>query len=98
MNTKTIQNTLKISMIVLMGLFFMPLASKGEEKMLPPETSIEKAIDYYIEASWKEKKLKPAVAADDTVWLRRVSLDLAGRIPTASEAKAFIFLKHASKI
>ena len=97
MNTKTIQNTLKISMIVLVGLFFMPLASKGEEKMLPPETTIEKAIDYYIEASWKEKKLKPAVAADDTVWLRRVSLDLAGRIPTASEAKAFAEDKDPAK-
>ena len=67
MNKKTTQYTVKTSLIVLMGLFFMPLESKGEEKMLPPETSIEKAIDYYIEASWKEKKLKPAVAADDTV-------------------------------
>ena len=94
---KTIQNTLKISMTVLVGLFFLPLTSKGEEKMLPPETSIEKAIDYYIEASWKEKKLKPAVAADDTVWLRRVSLDLAGRIPTASEAKAFAEDKDPTK-
>src|SRR5262245_35279327 len=47
-------------------------------------------IDELIEAHWKENKVKPAKPAEDAVFLRRVYLDLTGRIPSAKEARAFL--------
>ena len=48
------------------------------------------ALDRLIEASWRNAGVTPAPAASDGEWLRRVTLDLAGRVPTLTEAKAFL--------
>lgn len=47
-------------------------------------------IDRLIAAQWDENGVAPAALADDGEFLRRVSLDLTGKIPTASEARAFL--------
>jgi hypothetical protein len=47
-------------------------------------------LDPLIEAMWHEAKVTPAPPADDGAFLRRVSLDLIGRIPTLAETKAFL--------
>ena len=47
-------------------------------------------IDPLIEALWRDAKVTPAPAADDGAFLRRVSLDLIGRIPTLAETRAFL--------
>ena len=53
----------------------------------PPTEPLHAQIDHLIEAS-----LTPPVAplSGDAEFLRRVSLDLAGTIPTAEEARAFL--------
>ncbi|MBN8216289.1 MAG: DUF1549 domain-containing protein [Spirochaetes bacterium] len=48
------------------------------------------SIDAAVAAYWKRLGLVPAGAAPDEVYLRRVTLDLAGRIPTAGEYAAFL--------
>ena len=53
----------------------------------PPPSS----IDGFLEAAWRRRGLTPAPPADDRTFLRRVSLDLIGRIPTAAEAEAFLY-------
>ncbi len=47
-------------------------------------------IDEHIAARWHEQKVEPATVANDAEFLRRVWLDLAGRIPTAGQAREFL--------
>ena len=47
-------------------------------------------IDRLLAARWAEAKVQPARAADDAEYLRRVYLDLVGKIPTAAEARDFL--------
>lgn len=47
------------------------------------------AIDHALAAHWATAGVSPGVA-DDATYLRRVYLDLAGRVPSANEARRFI--------
>ena len=46
-------------------------------------------IDALMEAQWKAQGLAAAVVTSDEVFLRRIWLDLGGRVPTVAEAQAF---------
>ncbi|MCS6976595.1 MAG: DUF1549 and DUF1553 domain-containing protein [Gemmatales bacterium] len=46
-------------------------------------------INEQIEKQWAENKITPSKTASDYEWLRRVHLDIAGRIPTIAEITAF---------
>ncbi len=47
-------------------------------------------VNRLIEDSWRVAQVSPAPVADDLEYLRRITLDLAGRVPTLAEAKAFV--------
>jgi hypothetical protein len=47
-------------------------------------------IDQLVAKKWAEAKAQPAPRADDAEFMRRVYLDLAGRVPTVAEARAFL--------
>ncbi len=46
-------------------------------------------VDQILEATWKEQGVEPARACTDEEFLRRITLDLVGRIPTLEEVRAF---------
>lgn len=55
-------------------------------------------IDRLVAERWQEAGVRaPAAAADDATFLRRVSLDLLGHIPSAGEARAFLNDRSAGK-
>jgi len=64
----------------------------------PPEPQREEldshqvvaAINTEIRRGWEIAEVQPSAVADDSEWLRRVSLDLVGRIPTVDEAESFL--------
>ncbi len=66
-------------------------------KLLPADKPIEQVIDHYIAAALKEAKIEPAYPADDATFIRRVTLDLNGRIPTIAETAAYLAAPAASK-
>jgi hypothetical protein len=54
-------------------------------------------IDARIAAGWKAAGVRPAARADDAEFLRRVYLDIAGKIPPVSEARHFLGDQAADK-
>ncbi len=56
----------------------------------PDAQKLAAKIDEQIAAAWGPKGVKPAPLADDAEYLRRVYLDLAGRIPRAMEVRDFL--------
>ena len=54
-------------------------------------------IDRHIGEAWAKAKVAPAAPADDAEFLRRVSLDLGGQIPSVAEARAFLDDTSADK-
>jgi len=70
--------------------------------VVKPATSAEvqalaEKIDTRIAQRWAKFKTTPAPQAGDDEFLRRVYLDLAGRIPTVREARTFLGDKHPDK-
>jgi hypothetical protein len=52
--------------------------------------SIQEAIDENLTQAWYKHSIKPAEPLDDRSWVRRLYLDLAGRIPTLAETSNFL--------
>ncbi|MCX7417940.1 MAG: DUF1549 and DUF1553 domain-containing protein [Planctomycetia bacterium] len=74
----------------LFSTCFAWLTSLSLAADLPPtDAPIEQVIDQFVNARLMTEKITPAPQADDHNLLRRLSLDLAGRIPTTAEAQAF---------
>ena len=64
---------------------------------LPPNLSVAEAIDYDISARLDKEGISPAPPADDSTLVRRLVLDLAGRIPIADEAQSYVESQDAEK-
>ena len=54
-------------------------------------------IDRLIDAKLQRLKIQPSPAVDDAGFLRRVSLDLKGQLPTPEEVQAFVASASKSK-
>jgi Protein of unknown function (DUF1549) len=74
------------------------VASAADTKGKPPEISksardaraLATKIDRLLAEKWAEAKVVPVGPADDAEYLRRLYLDLVGKVPTASEAREFL--------
>ena len=71
-----------------------PLLS-AKEKHTPQEVAA--AIDQHLNKGLVSAKLKTLPRSDDAEFLRRVYIDLAGRVPTAEQVVAFLDSKDADK-
>lgn len=54
-------------------------------------------IDKHLAADWREHGVSPSPPLDDAQFLRRVSLELGGRIPSYDEAQRFLKSKSKTK-
>lgn len=61
---------------------------------LPP---VKNFIDQHVFANLKQIGVPPSPICDDSTFLRRVSLDIAGRLPTMEETRDFLASKEPDK-
>lgn len=59
------------------------------DALLPADRPIPEVVDAYVKAQLAQEGIQPAPQADDDALLRRLTLDLVGRIPTAAEAAEY---------
>lgn len=65
---------------------------------LPGESlAVEVVVDRLIDAAIADAGIVPAEQADDATLVRRLTLDLVGRIPTTSEVDSFVASKSPNK-
>lgn len=89
--------------VILAILVALPAVAAAEQKGPAPREvdkdlkELVRAIDHHLGDFWTRNGITPAPVADDPEFFRRLSLDLIGRIPTASEARAFIDNKDPDK-
>lgn len=60
-------------------------------------TKMAATIDARLAVQWEKASIRPTAIADDPTFLRRVTLDLVGRIPTVAEAREFLSDTSANK-
>jgi hypothetical protein len=95
--------------LVLVCCFAMPTVPAPASPVAAPRQSanptapaadvarLAARIDLLIAARWAERSVKPASASSDAEFLRRVSLDLTGRIPRVADVRAFLSDRSADK-
>ncbi len=59
-------------------------------KLLAKDKPVEQAVDLYVGEKMKADDVRPVAAADDATFIRRATLELAGRIPTGPEVRDFV--------
>ena len=60
-------------------------------------TSSNNFIDDFVFANLKQIGIPPSALCDDATFLRRVTLDIAGRLPTAAESRKFLASEDVEK-
>ncbi|MFO0867278.1 MAG: DUF1549 domain-containing protein, partial [Gemmataceae bacterium] len=76
---------------------FRSLVPLGKPIAKYPEYPIRNFIDELALARWKKLGIAPSETCTDGEFIRRVTLDLCGRLPTIEETKSFLADKGADR-
>ena len=66
------------------------LRPQGAPLAILPNFTPRNFIDQLAADKWMKLGLKPSAPCDDPTFLRRVTVDLCGRLPTVDESRAFV--------
>lgn len=69
---------------------FQAIVPHGERLDAIPDFEPNNYIDELAAGKWKKLGLRPSPPCDDATFLRRVTIDLCGRLPTVDETEAFL--------
>lgn len=62
-----------------------------------PNVAIESIVDQYVELRLRQENVEPALQANDANLIRRLALDLIGRIPCPCETQEFLLSNSETK-
>lgn len=79
---------MKFAALTIFFTVVLTLVATAQEK--PKPSPAWQRIDALIEAGYKEHNIEPNPVASDEVFVRRIYLDIIGRIPTKKETLEFI--------
>jgi hypothetical protein len=82
-----------LSFFALLGIFGASLESHAASSVIEQAAK----IDALLSQDWEKNKVKGNPMADETTYVRRLYLDIIGRIPTADEAQTFYDSKDPNK-
>ncbi|MFO1064747.1 MAG: DUF1549 domain-containing protein [Pirellulales bacterium] len=96
--TAPIRSVLGCLFIVCVSALGAPLSLRSQDstvadplkwEQIPSGTSPTEVIDRALSAAWHEQNIAPAEPTTDAEFIRRVTLDLIGRVPKDSELESF---------
>src|SRR5581483_2233661 len=76
--------------LLFVAFFALTVPRALAADLLDPGRPMPEAIDHYVDAGLVAAAVRPAAAADDATIIRRLTLDLVGRIPTLAETRAYV--------
>jgi hypothetical protein len=75
----------------------VPLGAKPRDSRPWAFPKANNFIDEHVIAQWRKLGLPPSELCDDATFIRRVTLDIAGRLPTLEVTQAFLADKAADR-
>ncbi|MCA9058839.1 MAG: DUF1549 domain-containing protein, partial [Planctomycetaceae bacterium] len=76
--------------LVAGGLLFFAAEQTVRADEPAAQVPISEYINQQIRQGWEDNEIEPSEVATDEEWVRRVYLDVVGRIPTLEEVKEFL--------
>jgi len=85
--------------LLRLALFMLPLIALrvSAADILPADKPLAEVVDHYVDERLTRSGTKPSDQIDDFNLIRRLTLDLVGRIPAPSETQAFVESKDPKK-
>lgn len=74
-----------------------PPETQADMAVAPQVEKLAARIDRHLSSAWQESGVAVADAADDATFVRRIYLDLVGRIPTVAEVRVFLADERGDK-
>ncbi len=89
---------LKLTFALLLIATVLHSATAAPPYSRETPVEIRSEADRLLAAEWKRNRLEVPAEASDSVMVRRLYLDLAGRVPTPEEAKQFVRSEDPEKL
>jgi hypothetical protein len=89
---------MKFTLMIIIAVFAGQSVARADEKAtISSAQQAARKIDAFLESHWKTAEIHSAPVARDAAFLRRITLDLAGRVPTSREVVRFLSDESADK-
>jgi len=88
---RMLRRVLAMAVALLLGAAGLLVSVRAEDWLTTTaERPIAEVVDHYVDLRLAKEVVPAAPAADDATLVRRLTLDLVGRIPTAAEVRAYV--------
>ena len=95
---RMLRRVLTMAVVLTLGAAGVLVSVRAEDWLTTTtERPIAEVVDHYVDLRLAKEGVPAAPAADDATLVRRLTLDLVGRIPTAAEVRAYVDATEPNK-